>query len=346
MADRFLARVMGELVAVEAPALPDGAAKYIASRVVDREADGSEAHVVRIDPLPHETVSGSLRRLSRAFAATLAPEFPGLLWLPFSATLVQESGVVIVCDEDETAADPHDVIGIDVEGGFDPLLCAAAELVPSADGARTVPTEPLRLWSRVARVVIARRVGPGEQTVVEALPHHDAAERLLARRRTPRGAGYSVHAVADLLKATAGAVGVRYADRLEVRDALNAIDSRPTRDAVPSSADPRAASPAGSAPTAPARTDEPRWHTTDGAVWTSSPDRAALLDTADVSAEPVVLEESAQVIWECLIAEPGATSTQIVHRVAEVYDVDAEQIRASVVALLAELRERGLAVVR
>lgn len=346
MADRFLARAMGTLLAVDAPALPAGAMEYIASRVVDCEADGAEVHATRLDPLPREAVPDALRRLARALTATLAPEFPALFWLPFTAAVVRETGVVIVRDADRPAGDPYDVVGIDAEGGLDPLLCMAAELLPSGDGAWSEPSTPLPLWSRVSRVIVAQRVEQEAQTSIEVMPHRHAAEHLLAGRGTPPRLPDALDAVVSLLVATGGAVRVRYTKRLDLRDVLRAIDALPHGGSVPSAAAPRAIHVSPSTAMVTSLEGAPRWYCADGAVWTSSSDRSALLDTADTIAAPIVLEESAHVIWKVMIEQPGSTSSQIAQRVAGVYDVDVEQVRASVDELLRELRDRRLAVDR
>ena len=87
------------------------------------------------------------------------------------------------------------------------------------------------------------------------------------------------------------------------------------------------------------------------AVWRVGPEvawvddekeRVAVLDLDSPDQLPLVLTQTSAVIWLCV--DGASTDDEIVMRVAEEYEVNADDIREQVLAFLTELDQRHLIV--
>lgn len=84
------------------------------------------------------------------------------------------------------------------------------------------------------------------------------------------------------------------------------------------------------------------WRHKDEIAVVSSDNRAVVLDLDRLDLLPVVLTDTAAAIWEAVDGERGAEA--VVSRVADEFEVNAEEVRAQVLAFLDDLAARDLIV--
>jgi hypothetical protein len=77
-------------------------------------------------------------------------------------------------------------------------------------------------------------------------------------------------------------------------------------------------------------------------AWHASQGRVAVLDLADASAVPFVLEGSASAIWNAVSESGGDGADGVVSSVAVLFGLSADDVRDDVVSFLEELVERAL----
>lgn len=90
--------------------------------------------------------------------------------------------------------------------------------------------------------------------------------------------------------------------------------------------------------------EEPRWRIRDDVAWTGSADRYVVLPV-DGSAQPMVLQGSAALIWEALVGGP-VTASEIVEAVGRPAREVPTKMRDDVAAFLWQLSRTGLAEIR
>ncbi|MFD5213445.1 PqqD family protein [Microbacterium sp. NPDC058345] len=80
----------------------------------------------------------------------------------------------------------------------------------------------------------------------------------------------------------------------------------------------------------------------DDVAWTSGGSRVVAMDLATPGAAPFVLETSAAVIWEEIAADGPIRTRELLDRLSAAFEIDEDEIRADVEALLSDLVTRGL----
>ncbi|UJP08902.1 PqqD family protein [Microbacterium sp. KUDC0406] len=86
--------------------------------------------------------------------------------------------------------------------------------------------------------------------------------------------------------------------------------------------------------------DEPGWRIDPRTAWTGGAGRTVVLGLADLQAQPLALEGSANAVWQVLAEHGAVAQGQLLREVADGYDVQPDGIEADVVALLEGLREK------
>ena len=84
------------------------------------------------------------------------------------------------------------------------------------------------------------------------------------------------------------------------------------------------------------------WRHKDEIAVVSSQGRAVVLDLDRLDLLPVVLTDTAAAIWEAVDGECGDEA--VVSRVADEFGVDADEVRAQILAFLVDLAARDLIV--
>ena len=78
----------------------------------------------------------------------------------------------------------------------------------------------------------------------------------------------------------------------------------------------------------------------DDVAWVSSGERVVVVRLVDPAADPLVLADSAAVIWS--VVGDGSTVEEVVTSVALSYEVEVDVVRDAVEAFLRDAAERGL----
>lgn len=361
MADRFVIQAMGILIEVDVSGLSERDSSRaripLSSRIVTRPA--SHAISVHTPTSPESSIIG---HIAHKVSAVVRSEQPHLWWVAIEASLIGPEGVLLVCTTGDSirsdGTSPKDqageaVVGIDAEGGLDPLLCLSPDLSWHETSASGGTAEKVPSFARLRKIVIAERVAADAESRTESLPQRDALQALIAATRG-RAHPLDVGALESILDRTDGAVRVRYMDPADlersVRSLATQLQANHTRPRARDHLRARGGTaggmePADSREAGTTDNDANRahlWSTGAGAVWNSSADHTYVLNTSDPLAVPILLEQSAHHIWQEIAAQSGTTVSQIVQRVSEMYGVSREEIADSVESLVRDLRERGL----
>ncbi len=88
--------------------------------------------------------------------------------------------------------------------------------------------------------------------------------------------------------------------------------------------------------------EEPRWRIRDDVAWTGTEDRYVVLPL-DGSAQPMVLQGSAALIWDALVAGP-VSAGQVARDIATRADIDVDTVLSGISDFLDVLSSGGLAV--
>lgn len=355
MADRFVVQAMGTLVEVDVSDLSEEgssrARNLLSSRIVTRPA----SHTISVRS-PAGSDAAVISDIARHLSEVVRSEQPHLWWVAIEASLIGAEGVVLVCGmSDQTDSDgtsPQDmaagetVVGIDTEGGLDPMLCMSSDLSWREVSVSGSTAEKVPSFARVRKIVIAERAAVGTEGVTESLPMRDALPALIAASRGPLQRRDAVDALEAMLKLTGGAVRVRYTDAADLERSVRSLAAQlETNHPLQSERTPAGVESGNvrqdrviDSATNRAR----RWAAGADAVWRSSADHTYVLNTSDPSAVPILLEQSAHIIWQELAAQRETTISQIVQHLSVMYGVSGEEIADSVDSLLRELRDRGL----
>lgn len=355
MADRFVVQAMGILIEVDVSGLSEEgssrARNLFSSRIVTRPASRT---ISVYSPAGRD--SATISHIARKVSEVVRSEQPHLWWVAIEASLIGADGVVLVCrTHDSIGSDVTSsqnqvggeaVVGIDAEGGLDPMLCFSSDLSWRAVSASGGSAESVPSFARLRKIVIAERVPAGAERMTESLPLRDARQALTAASRGLVQLRDAEDALERMLERTGGAVRVRYTDSADLERSVRSLATD-----LQAHHPVQRSSTAGATEAEDVRQDgeidratnrAQRWVAGAGAVWTSSADHTYVLNTSDPSAVPILLEQSAHNIWEELAVQRGTTISQIVHHLSVMYGVSGEEIADSVDSLVRELRDRGL----
>jgi hypothetical protein len=103
---------------------------------------------------------------------------------------------------------------------------------------------------------------------------------------------------------------------------------------------PRGETAAGAPAAAPG--DATVWRRSPSAAYVESDDRVVVLDLDHLELQPYVFEGSAAQVWACL--DGDRSESEIVHDLAEAYDVPPEVVLGDVRQFIDRLRDLGLIV--
>ncbi|CAH0213832.1 hypothetical protein SRABI76_02334 [Microbacterium oxydans] len=355
MADRFVVEAMGIPVEVDVSGLgEEGASRarnLLNSRIITRDA----SHTISAYS-PTGRDSSAISDIARKVSEVVRSERPHLWWVAIKASLIGADGVVLVCrTHDPIGSDGTSsqnqvggeaVVGIDSEGGLDPMLCLSSDLSWRALSALGGSAEKVPSFARLQKIVIAERVSAGAVRMTESLPLGEALQALIAASRGLVPLRDAKDALEGILKRTGGAVRVRYTDSAEletsVRSLATQLQSDPPVWGACTAGEMEPEEVLSDSEIDGATNRVQLWTTGTGAVWTSVADHTYVLNTSDPSAVPILLEQSAHNIWQELAAQRDTTISQIVRHLSVMYGVSGEEIADSVDSLLRELRDRGL----
>lgn len=355
MADRFVVQAMGMLIEVDVSGLPEKdtlrARNVLSSRIVARPASYS----VSADS-PARPESSILSRIAREVSEVVRSEQPHLWWVAIEASLIGADGVILVCKAGDSIGVDHTspqnqvggeaVVGIDAEGGIDPLLCLSADLSWRETVASGGMGERIPSFARLRKIVFAERIAAEAETTTEPLPRQDALQALISASRGLAQLRDAADALDSMLERTGGAVRVRYTDPTALERSVRSLVTH-----LPATHPVRREKAMGGVESEsvwhddgsdPSTNHARLWVVGAGVVWTSSGDRTYALNTLDTQAVPILFEHSAHHIWQEVAAESGTSISRVVRRISAMYDVSGGEIADSIDRLLRDLNDRGL----
>lgn len=237
MRDRLCVDVMGTPVEVDLANLAASDAlrvrEVLRPYVRDRTGNAPEA-LIEVGPGPGDD---AVVRTARELGWAVMSRRPDLWWLRIAGTLTTPAGdVVLFCespagvsvsgsDADVVPARRDGLVGIDREGGTDPILCHAGDF-SWVEETEDAPDRKNRVSRRrVVRIAVwgPRTADAGE---VENLADGEAIELLVGATVGAEALHRPLTLVQSVLDATGGAVRIRSADPDAVRSLLVRAASR------------------------------------------------------------------------------------------------------------------------